>query len=298
MQHARRMPELVDARGVKFRAVAAAAHDSSAAWHVAAGPGGPSPAIGTVSRVRCAEEYENVIGWIRRGVTDSEISRLTSIPRETIRDWRLKGEPGAEAWSHSLSDCPICGNPDLDEVAYCYLLGLYLGDGTIVRFKRDVYCLRISLDRRYPGIIDECAAAMAAVRSRGAMKVGKVQRKGCTVVHAYWKHWPCAFPQHGAGRKHVRRIALAPWQRDIVEKHPERLLRGLIHSDGSRSANRVAGKVYPRYEFSNASQEILDIFCSTLDRFGARWRRMNGRMISVAKRADVDRLDLVIGPKT
>lgn len=47
--------------------------------------------------------------------------------------------------------------------AYVYLLGLYLGDGCISRGARDVFRLRIALDKKYPRIIAECAAAMEAV---------------------------------------------------------------------------------------------------------------------------------------
>ena len=43
---------------------------------------------------------------------------------------------------------------------YVYLLGLYLGDGAISEHRRRVFRLRIALDVKYPGIVDECAAAM------------------------------------------------------------------------------------------------------------------------------------------
>ena len=69
------------------------------------------------------------------------------------------------------------------------------------------------------------------------------------------KHWPCLFPQHGPGRKHLRPISLEPWQSEIVERYPGRFLRGLFHSDGCRVTNwavrQVAGTAkryeYPRY---------------------------------------------------
>jgi hypothetical protein len=44
-----------------------------------------------------------------------------------------------------------------------YLLGLYLGDGCISAHPRGVYRLRITLDLRYPGIVEECEAALRAV---------------------------------------------------------------------------------------------------------------------------------------
>ncbi|HYJ67134.1 MAG TPA: hypothetical protein VEX15_05670 [Nocardioidaceae bacterium] len=59
-------------------------------------------------------------------------------------------------------------------------------------------------------------------------------------------------PQHGSGRKHTRLITLERWQVEIVERHPDRFLRGLFHSDGCRTINtvvrQVAGKS-KRYEY-------------------------------------------------
>jgi hypothetical protein len=47
---------------------------------------------------------------------------------------------------------------------YAYLLGLYLGDGHISLHRRGVYFMRVVLDNAWPGVIDECEAAMRAVR--------------------------------------------------------------------------------------------------------------------------------------
>jgi hypothetical protein len=98
-----------------------------------------------------------------------------------------------------------------------------------------------------------------------------------------------------------RRIILTPWQQRLVDPHPEHLIRGLIHSDGCRFINPVRrrGKLYtyPRYTFSNASDDIRKIFCDACDAVGVEWRRMNALNISVAKRASVAKLDEFIGPK-
>jgi hypothetical protein len=71
-----------------------------------------------------------------------------------------------------------------------------------------------------------------------------------------------------AGAKASAVIELVGWQQTLVERHPGMLLRGLIHSDGARVLNRVNGAVYPRYEFSNASPDILSIYCRALERVG------------------------------
>jgi hypothetical protein len=116
------------------------------------------------------------------------------------------------------------------------------------------------------------------------------------------KQLPCLFPQHGPGRKHRRLIALVAWQQELVEKWPGLLIRGLIHSDGCRSINTVrhAAKKYryPRYSFTNRSDDIRGIFCDACDLVGVEWRVMNRWNISVARRESVARLDEFVGPKT
>jgi hypothetical protein len=186
-------------------------------------------------------------------------------------------------------------------VSYAYLLGLYLGDGNITRHPRGVYRIRITMDLRYPMIIAECREALAEVMPTSRASV-QLRRDGrCVEVYSFSKHWPCLFPQHGPGRKHERRIILADWQREICDRAPELLLRGLIHSDGCRAINRVkgAGKryAYPRYTFTNHSADIRQILCHYLDALDIAWRQMNSKNISIARRDAVAKLDAFIGPK-
>ena len=127
-------------------------------------------------------------------------------------------------------------------------------------------------------------------------------KTGCVGVQSYSMHWPCLFPQHGPGLKHRRVIQLADWQQAVVAAHPRALLRGLIHSDGCRSVNRVVVRgreySYPRYFFSNESADILRICGQALDQVGAQWRYNRANSISVACRQSVALLDSFIGPKS
>ena len=125
---------------------------------------------------------------------------------------------------------------------------------------------------------------------------------GCTEVGSFSNHWPCLFPQHGAGPKHLRRIVLEQWQADLaLHTRPDCLLRGLIHSDGWRGTNRVVtrGKQYeyPRYLFSNESADIRAIFQSACQEVGAECRPNNRNSLSIARRESVAVLDTFIGPK-
>jgi hypothetical protein len=229
---------------------------------------------------------------IARGLNDCQVSRTLGIPRSTVRDWRV----GKRSETPSRLGCPICGRHPMDLASYAYLLGLYLGDGCISAAPRGVFKLRVVLDVSYPGIVHECRQAITRIRGQDRLP-GFVRRLGCVEVYSGWKHWPCVFPQHGPGRKHDRPILLVPWQQAIVDAHPDRLLRGLIHSDGCRVLNRVNGKGYPRYHFTNNSKDIRNIFGWACDRYGVRWRSMNATTLSVARAADVRKLDLVVGPK-
>jgi hypothetical protein len=147
-----------------------------------------------------------------------------------------------------------------------------------------------------------CADAMERVfpNNRVAMYCPYTHSR-CVVVSVHSNHAPCLFPQHGPGVKHLRPIRLADWQSELVEEHTELLLRGFIHSDGCRFINRVhvSGKTYeyPRYNFTNASTDIRNLFTDACDRLGVEWRQMNARNISVARRQSVARLDEFIGPK-
>ncbi len=240
------------------------------------------------------------------GMTFSQASRSTGISRHSIRAWAADISPSPRM----PAECPV-RDSDLDPARpradYAYLLGLYLGDGCISEGRHKVHALRIACGDTWPGLIEACARAVSAVMPQN--RVQRVRAGGCTSVGSTSKHWPCLFPQHGAGPKHLRPIALAPWQQRIVGEHPWELLRGLIHSDGCRTTNRatrtVNGEVrcheYPRYFFTNTSSDIIRIFTDTLDAVGVEWkatRRAGGAVnVSVARRASVALMDEHIGPK-
>jgi hypothetical protein len=186
-----------------------------------------------------------------------------------------------------------------------YLLGLYLGDGCISAHRRNVFRLRVFLDLRYPLIVEECAKSMCAVVPKS--KVNRLERFSTLApsdfpshveVSSFSKAWPCLFPQHGPGKKHERRIVLTDWQSQLVDRRPEQLVRGLIHSDGCRFQNTGRNNwSWPRYAFSNLSDDIRAIFCNACDLLGVRWTKSGQRNIYVSRKADVAKLDEFIGPK-
>ena len=173
---------------------------------------------------------------------------------------------------------------------------MYLGDGCVSRVGRS-FSLRVTCDKRYPAIIDRCSDAIDALFPQ--QSAGVYRRKtGCVDVYMFSNHWPCYFPQHGPGRKHLRKIALQPWQQDIVDKETEEFVLGLIHSDGCRVVANDRGVTSIRYHFTNHSEDILGLFTAALDRLGIHWRRSTKYVISIYRKADTARMDEFIGPKS
>jgi hypothetical protein len=106
-------------------------------------------------------------------------------------------------------------------------------------------------------------------------------------------------PQHGAGKKHERKIELTDWQEELVDLVPTLLIRGLIHSDGCRFINTGRGGwSAPRYVFTNFSDDIKRIFCEACDRLDLNWTTAAPKSIYLSRKADVARLDEFIGPKS
>ena len=183
---------------------------------------------------------------------------------------------------------------------YVYLLGVYLGDGMLSRQANGVWRLRVFQDARYADIIKACAGAMIEIAGN---RVNSVRRQGCLELVSTWKHWLCVFPQHGSGPKHLRKISLEAWQLQLVERHPKELIKGLIHSDGCRVINRVRNRLgvryqYPRYFFTNHSDDIRATFVHACELIGVEYRPNNRWNISVAKRGSVAILDEFIGLKS
>jgi hypothetical protein len=236
---------------------------------------------------------------IRAGESLRRVSLDTGINRTTLREWRARD--GAYAARHRCS-CPVCSDVALRVEPYLYLLGQYLGDGCISRGRRS-WVLRIATADAYPEVRAEVVRSMSALV---ANPVHLLRKQGWASVECTTKQWLHLFPQHGPGRKHERPIVLEPWQLQLVAADPRPLVRGLLHSDGCRVTNwterRVGDTVkryeYPRYLFSNRSDDIRRIFTDALDQLRIAWRA-NGRWsVSVARRDAVAALDTFVGPKS
>ncbi|MCP3423541.1 helix-turn-helix domain-containing protein [Nocardioides pinisoli] len=240
-------------------------------------------------------ERSRAVELVSAGATLSAASRTMGIARSTIRSW-VSSTPRVDP------GCVVCrGAVPWPGSGYSALLGFYLGDGCVSSHGAHT-TLRIACDTVLTGIVTDVSALVGSLQPGG---VFTVSAPGTTVVQSNWKHWPCLFPQHGPGRKHERLIALEPWQTEMVIAFPGAFLRGLFHSDGARVNNwatRTVGGVkrrydYPRWQFSNRSEDIIGLCCWALDLADVAWRRSGPWTVSVSRKEAVARLDALIGPK-
>jgi hypothetical protein len=262
--------------------------------------------------MRTPDEYRLILRLWEDGQDKMSIARHTGIPRGTVTDCIKKfgsiGElekaiaaPDEMRKPVSLVLQRINDYNDVEiRKAYAYLLGMYLGDGSIVR-SRKVYLLRVSLDAKYPDIIKRCTDALQVIlplNKVGFIKHIYQEKLSHIDVSCLHKSWPVLLPQHGKGMKHTREIKLEAWQQDVVDTYPLEMFRGLYHSDGTRFSNIVKGTDYPRYGFANESGDIRGIFSDVCEKLNLEWKLAARRNIYISKRKDVEYLDSVIGPKS
>jgi hypothetical protein len=135
--------------------------------------------------MRTYEEYQRILTLWEAGENKFRIERITGIPRATVRDCikrygSLAGlEENRDRASRSTPDEVLnrIQNPlDIQmQSAYAYLLGMYLGDGYIIRHER-VYYLRIALDNHYPNIIRRCADSLQILLPENKVNVLQMKK--------------------------------------------------------------------------------------------------------------------------
>ena len=247
------------------------------------------------------------LSLVAEGLNDCEISRTLGIPRATIRDWRKP----SYVKRRETATCPRCWRATKAMVFkaadYAQLLGLYLGDGTISRGARTDR-LRITLDNKYPQVIEEAREVLERCFPENSVGlVARHSRGDCGNLWVYSQHLTCLFPQHGPGRKHLRKIELESWQGDRVESAPWAFLRGCMHSDGCHFINRTdihrdRPYEYLSYGFANMSIDIVGLFTAALERVGiADYRQTRNRaglwQVRINRRGSVALLQEHVGLK-
>ena len=267
--------------------------------------------------MRSEADYRAILQLWERHIPKKRIGIMLGIPRATVRDCinrygsvkqldeAVKDKIGDSAVNRLMNAMASDDNDLLK--SYAYLLGMYLGDGYIDQLPR-TYRMRITLDARYPSIIDYCSLMFQILFTHNKItiqttKVG--ERVSYVNVTMYSTQLADYFPQHGIGKKDKRSIYLQRWQDNIVKAQPLEFFRGLYHSDGSRFDNEVNGKAYPRYQFTNSSHDICALFTMTCERLGVHYtvKKRPARKgviatdVFISRREDVAYLDASIGRK-
>ena len=251
--------------------------------------------------MRTPEEISKIRECWYNQVNQSEASRRLNIARCTVRDYYNRFSNGELLETKPVSLLEILLLDQSKQEAYAYLLGLYLGDGHIIKTKslkngNEVYKFRIFQDAKYVNLIQLCIDKMKSVFET---EINICNMPGCKEIICYKNNMPEIFPQHGSGKKHDREIVLRNWQKDIVRKYPKEFLKGLIHSDGCRYDIKQNEYEYVRYEFKNMSSDILGYFdwaCSLID---VDTRRHSNNKASVLRtKKDVEIFESFIGPKS
>lgn len=208
------------------------------------------------------ELWKTVKSLSASGLSDYRVAELTGVPRATVLRRRRRADPPSHV--REAREWRV-----VDDRGYCYLLGVYLGDGHVTHRPPNGWTLRIAADQKYPDIVRAITESMT-VAFPGGRPTQRPASVGASYVLSISHGWVgAAFPQHRPGRKHLRPIKLADWQRELTHRNPDALIRGLIHSDGCRTENRFKTKLpsgrvaeysHVRYFFTNHSADIRGIF--------------------------------------
>jgi DNA-binding transcriptional ArsR family regulator len=136
--------------------------------------------------MRPREEVILVRALAREGFNISQIARDVGVSRPTVRHW-IRRRPKQIA----KSACAVCGHErhDFEGIPrreYCYLLGIYLGEGMISAVKnKRCFKLRVFMDSRYPNVITEVVASMTAVMPTSLAGVQPHPRHNVVEIHSY-----------------------------------------------------------------------------------------------------------------
>src|SRR5215831_3813103 len=131
------------------------------------------------------------------GILDRENAAISGVSVGAIRKWRYGSRRnGSRSRHEDVPRCPRCHGRPLDEKAYAYLLGLYLGDGHLVLGRKGVWLLSITCCDGWPGLMEQARLAMSAVMP--SSKVLPAQERAVPISKAHPSTGGACF--HSMGR--------------------------------------------------------------------------------------------------
>lgn len=245
---------------------------------------------------------ENVLSEYEKNKNISHISKIFDIPRATIKYWINSNILNSIKIREDIdreSIGSVYEHISLNKKDYSFILGLYLGDGCITENGRNnsSYKLRIAQDNKYPNVISIIQNSLSNFFGKDSKLING---KGCTHITIYDKYLPIYFPQHGKGFKHDRKIKLNDFQSKNIDD--VELLRGLWLSDGSFYIAKHGKYEYERYNFTNKSVDLIEIFGCLLDKLDVKYSKRIKRngvwTIEVQNRKYVSILKDILGTKS
>ena len=175
----------------------------------------------------------------------------------------------------------------MENEAYSYLLGQYLGDGHINKMNR-TYKLRIFNDVKYVKLNDFIFKKLKEAFPKN--KINSCFYQNHIITYVYSNKIPKLFPQHGKGLKNSRDVRLLKWQYDLLNY--KYLFAGLLHSDGCIYIDRG----YKMCIFSNTSNDILNLFTECCDKLNLRYT-ITKNHVNIRRRKEVSWISENIGDK-
>ena len=165
------------------------------------------------------------------GVFDRENAEICDVSIRSIRHWRHGDRRNVESRNReSTPKCPRCDHRPLDEMAYSYLLGLYLGDGHIAHARKTL-SRRRSLVRVSALFLHQLLGRYLATLRR----ITRYARSCLAAVQA--DHNFCGSAQRGRPAGSIRRI-------QVLDKAPaSRLQGGCSVPRGRRQTSRYPFRV-------------------------------------------------------
>ncbi|MBV9818201.1 MAG: helix-turn-helix domain-containing protein [Solirubrobacterales bacterium] len=97
-----------------------------------------------------AAKYNEVCSMFASGLSDGEIARRSGVSQSTVSRWHRSPTPPDQ-----IRRATTASSWRAEGAAYVYLLGVYLGDGTVCHQPPGHWGLQVINDRRYRGISAE-----------------------------------------------------------------------------------------------------------------------------------------------
>lgn len=239
------------------------------------------------------------------GMERNEASRKCNVTWDTANRWYIKFAKGPKEFKIeskvSLYDKLISVGDTEQEIKemYCYVLGLYFGDGYIDEGKY-IYRMRIVHFREDSSLIKETIRGYLSIFPGHKVQLVPAGDSRAITVYCYSNDIPKAFPNMigKVGRKHENVVGLLDWQKVLISRYPKMFLRGLVHSDGSRYLADSCSKRIT-YCFVNRSKEFRDHFryCCSLLNIQPGPTDSAYDTIFVNRKASIEILDSFIGPR-